>query len=325
MSMLSSSTPQIEVSTGSRKKSNITIHSTQLKNLQWIHAVILMTVIPFLGSIVAMALALHSGISLLEVGLLFAMYILTYCGITVGFHRCFSHRAFQTNSFCRIILGILGSMSCQGPLIYWVSTHRRHHQYSDVPGDPHSPYLHAGRSLGWFEGLWHSHMGWTFRHEITNILSFGKDLLRDPAILKINQLYYVWVLLGLVIPAAIEGLVTWTWMGAFQGFLWGGLVRLFLVHHSSWTIGSIAHIYGKSPFKSNDSSKNNIWLAIPTLGDSWHNNHHAFPSSAFHGLEWWQFDFSGWVIRGLEKLGLAWDVKVPTPKMIEAKKIAEVT
>ena len=314
---------EAEMSTDSlgRPKAKITINdSPQLKTIQWFHAVVLMILIPSFGLVVAIALAMRYGISLMEIGLLFSMYVLTSCGITVGYHRLFSHHAFKTNIACQVILGILGSMACQGPLIYWVSSHRRHHQYSDLPGDPHSPYLHKEQSLNSFHGLWHSHMGWTFSHGITNTFLFAKDLLQNPIISKVNQLYYVWVLLGLAIPTLLGGVITWTWMGALKGFLWGGLVRLFLVHHSSWTIGSISHICGDRPFETKDQSRNNIWLAIPTMGESWHNNHHAFPNSAFHGLESWQIDLSGWVIRLLNKIGLAWDVKVPTKLMMEAKK-----
>lgn len=324
MSLQSSSMAQVELSTGSSKSSQITLKSAQLKTLQLIHALGLMIIIPTLGSIVAIAVALRSGIGPIEVGLLLIMYILTFCGITVGYHRHFSHRAFQANTACRVILGILGSMACQGPVIYWVSSHRRHHQYSELPGDLHSPYLIGDRNLGWFHGLWHSHIGWTYSHEITNTFSFAKDLLRDPVISKVNRLYYVWVLLGLAIPTVLEGVMTWTWMGALNGFLWGGLVRLFLVHHSSWTIGSIAHIYGSRSFDTHDQSRNNIWLAIPTFGESWHNNHHAFPNSAIFGLELSQIDLGGWVIRALEKVGLVWDVKVPTAEIIKAKKMKTV-
>jgi stearoyl-CoA desaturase (Delta-9 desaturase) len=145
-------------------------------------------------------------------------------------------------------------------------------------------------------------------------------MVQDAPIAWVNRNYYSWVLLGLIVPSVIEGMVTVTWLGALKGLLWGGLLRMFLVHHSSWTIGSVAHIYGKTPFFSHDKSKNNLWIALPTLGEGWHNNHHAFPNSAFHGLQWWQFDVTGWVIRVMQLLGLAWEVKRPTLAMMEAKK-----
>lgn len=315
------STTKIEPITISPNRPKITIKSNSLKTSQRLHALVIV-LIPLLGTVVAIAIASQLGIGLVEVGLLVSMYALTMMGITVGFHRHFSHCAFQTNTFIRVILAILGSMACQGPLIYWVSNHRRHHQYSDQPGDVHSPYFNEDERLGSLRGLWHAHMGWTFTHEITNAFLFAKDLFRDPVISKVNQLYYVWVLLGLATPTIFGGILTKTWMGALSGFLWGGLVRLFLTYHATNSINSITHIYGNRPFDTREQSTNNIWLALPTGGEAWHNNHHAFPNSAILGQEWWQIDLGGLVIRTLERAGLVWDVKVPTAKMIEAKKLA---
>lgn len=303
----------------STRQQKITFDSDRLKTQQRIHALILMIIIPTLGSIAAAIIAVHTGVSAIDIILLLGMYFLTSLGITLGYHRYFAHRSFQTNTTCKVILGILGSMSCQGPVIYWVSSHRRHHGYSDVAGDPHSPYIDRNRSLGWWQGFYHSHMGWTYSHELTNSFLFAKDLVIDKTVAKVNQYYYLWVLLGLLIPTTLGGLFTLSWMGVVKGLLWGGLLRLFLVHHSSWTIGSIAHIYGNSPFSNDDSSKNNFWIALPTLGEGWHNNHHAFPNSAFHGLKWWQFDITGWVIHILQFFNLAWNVKRPSPSAIEAK------
>jgi stearoyl-CoA desaturase (Delta-9 desaturase) len=297
----------------------ITFESVQLKRQQKVHAILLMIIIPTLGSIAAVLVAIYSGVSLVEVSLLLVMYFLTSLGITLGYHRLFAHRSFQTSTSCKVVLGILGSMSCQGPLIYWVSSHRRHHNYSDVPGDPHSPFIDRNRPLSWWHGFYHSHMGWTYNHELTNPFVFSKDLVRDFMLVKVNKHYYTWVMLGLAIPTVLGALFLGSWMGALKGLLWGGLLRMFLVHHSSWTIGSIAHLYGKSPFKSQDKSKNNIWIALPTLGEGWHNNHHAFPNSAFHGLKWWQIDITGWVIYTLNQVGLVWDVKRPSLSSIEAK------
>ncbi len=302
---------------GSNKKQKIIITNNYLKQLQQRFA-LATVLIPFFGFILAIGLLWHSGICAVEIVPLVSMYVLSIIGITVGFHRHFAHCAFRTNLAVRIILAILGSMAAQGPVIHWVSNHRRHHQYSDQQGDPHSPHFHKG-----VRGLWHGHIGWMLNSEVTNATVFAKDLLRDSIIAKVSQLYLIWVILGLAIPSVLAGVITGTWMGAWEGFLLGGLVRIFLAHHATWSINSITHLYGNRPFDTREKSTNNIWLAIPTGGEAWHNNHHAFPNSAKFGLKWWQVDSGYWFIRTLELLGLAWDVKAPTAGMIEAKKVAE--
>lgn len=301
---------------------NITIKSDRLKTQQRIHG-IANALVPFLGSVAAIGMAVQIGVSAVDIGLFFLMYYLTQVGGTVGFHRHFAHCAFQAHTSIRVILAILGSMSAQGPLTYWVATHRRHHKYADSYGDPHSPYVKEDKKLSFWEGLWHSHIAWTFNHELTNSFLFAKDMIQDPLMAKISKLYYFWMLLGLMIPAVLGGLLTGTWMGVLSGFLWGGCLRIFIQHHiGTWTIGSLAHIWGSRPYNTSpgEQSRNNIWLAIPTGGEMWHNNHHAFPNSAMLGLEWWQIDTGGWLIRILEKLGLVWDVKVPTESMKEARR-----
>lgn len=321
MSMQSDSTTQIELVTGSRQRQKITIANDRLQALQRRFALATI-LIPFLGSVLAIGLLWRSGIGAVEVGLLVSMYFLSLIGITVGFHRHFSHRAFQTNAAIRVMLAILGSMAAQGPIIHWVSNHRRHHEYSDRPGDIHSPHFCEGEKLIWLRGFWRAHIGWMFNNEMTNSALFAKDLLRDSAIAKVNQLYLTWVFLGLAIPTVLGGVLTGMWMGAFQGVLWGGLVRVFLVHHATWSINSITHLYGSRPFDTREQSTNNIWLVIPTGGEAWHNNHHAFPTSAKFGLLWWQIDLGYWVIRALELTGLVWNVKVPTADMLFTKKAA---
>lgn len=290
-------------------------------NLKWIqqlHAggIIL---VPLLGSIAAIILAAKFGIDLIDIGLLGLMYLLTSIGITVGFHRHFAHAAFQAHPVLRILLAILGSMACQGPLIYWVSNHRRHHQYSDKLGDPHSPYFKDDIPLGKVIGMWHSHSGWTFDPEITNTFLFAKDLLRDRAIAQLNKLYYLWVTLSLIMPALLGGIIVGNWSGALSGFLWGTCVRLLLTYHFTNSINSITHLYGRRPFDTPERSTNNMWLAIPTTGEAWHNNHHAFPNSAIFSFKWWQIDLGGWVVRILEWMGLIWEVRVPTVEAIETK------
>lgn len=301
----------------------ITINSDYLQKLQRRFALATI-LIPFIGSIISIVSLSVLNISRIEIWLLIIMYVLTMVGITVGFHRHFAHSSFKANTYIQIILTILGSMAAQGPLIHWVSNHRRHHQYSDKLGDTHSPHIYQGESktqkFPRLRGFWHAQIGWMINSEVTNSALFSKDLLQNSTILKINELYLLWVILGLVIPAVLGGTITVSWIGVLKGFLWGGLVRIFLVHHATWSINSITHLYGKRPFDTKEWSTNNIWLAIPTGGEAWHNNHHAFPNSAKFGLEWWQLDIGYWVINVLEKLGLVWDVKRPTVEMIKAKK-----
>lgn len=320
---LEASQTTVRSSLESRKLSAMTISLDRLdskfKRIQQLHALGIV-LIPFLGTIAAIVLAVRHGVSTIEIGLLSVMYVVTSLAITVGFHRHFSHCAFQTHQGIRIILAICGSMACQGPIVYWVSNHRRHHQYSDEPGDTHSPYFKGDRPLAQWEGWWHSHVGWTFDPEITNTFVFGKDLLRDRDIAKVNQLYYTWVALSLLIPTVLGGISMGHWSGAISGFLWGGCVRLFLTYHVTNSINSVTHIWGRRPFDTREHSTNNIWLAIPTGGEAWHNNHHAFPNSAIFGLEWWQIDIGGWLVRFLKWIGLAWDVQVPSRNAIAARK-----
>jgi stearoyl-CoA desaturase (Delta-9 desaturase) len=298
---------------------DITVDSSDFQRLQ--KRVATATIlIPFLFTLSALVLMIWVPVTWVDLSLLVVFYVATTLGVTVGFHRQFAHRSFKAAPALRVALGILGSMAAQGNLIYWVATHRRHHQYSEGEGDPHSPYVHNGKLLGRLRGLWHSHLGWMLDSQMTNTVKFTKDLLRDPAIRKVNDLYMLWVVLGLLIPAALGGLLTLSWTGALTGFLWGGMVRMFLAHHAMWTSGSTAHIIGTRPFPTRDMSTNNPILALPNLGEAWHNNHHAFPSSALFGLSWWQVDIGGYFIKGFEKLGWAWDVRRPSAEMIAAKK-----
>lgn len=275
-------------------------------------------IIPTLGFMLAIQQLLFFNIGFVEIGSLVGMYTVTIIGVELGFHRLFAHHAFQVNDVFRAAFAILGSMAAQGPPIYWVSNHRCHHQYSDHPGDPHSPYIQEDQIS--LKSMWHAHIGWLTTNDIPNSILYAKDLLRDPIVSKINQMYLLWVILGLIIPGILGGLLTWTWFGAFQGFLWGGLVRMFLVHHVVWGVNSFSHVYGNRSFKTEDYSTNNIWLAIPSLGGAWHNNHHAFPTSAINGLQWWQIDLGGGIIWLLEKLKLAWNVNRPSEKIMETKR-----
>lgn len=277
-------------------------------------------VIPFIGLIAVMVLLWGGLFNWLYLSLLVGFYIATAFGITVGFHRLFTHRAFETVWPIRALLAILGSMAVQGPLVHWVAWHRRHHQHSDHDGDPHSPHLHGEGIAAMFHGMIHAHFGWMLWDNDAGYEKYVQDLFKEKRLMRINDLFGLWAILGLVLPAIIAGLVTMTWTGALLGFLWGGLARLFLVHHVTWSVNSICHIWGAQPFGSKDESRNNVVVGVLALGEGWHNTHHAFPTSARHGLAWWQLDMSYIVIKTLSILGLAWKVKVPSAEAIEAKR-----
>jgi stearoyl-CoA desaturase (delta-9 desaturase) len=274
-------------------------------------ATLITVTLPFLGLLAAFVLLWGQGFTWVDLVLLLGMYALTGLGITVGFHRLFSHRSFETSRVVQFILAVLGSMAVQGPVLRWVALHRRHHQYSDEDGDPHSPH-HSGHGiLGLLRGLWHSHVGWLFNAEPPGLLRYVKDLRQSKPVRAASALFPVWVLLGLLIPAGLGWLLEGSWLGALFGLVWGGLARIFLVHHVTWSVNSVCHLWGKKPYRSHDESRNNLLFGILALGEGWHNNHHAFPTSARHGLRWWQIDISYWTIRFLALLGLAWDVRVP--------------
>jgi stearoyl-CoA desaturase (delta-9 desaturase) len=202
-------------------------------------------------------------------------------------------------------------MAVQGPLLRWVAMHRRHHQFSDQQDDPHSPHQHGRGILGLLRGGWHAHIGWAFTPDPPNMSHYVKDLQQDGPVRVVSVLFPLWVTIGLLIPAVLGGLLNCTWMGALSGLLWGGLVRIFLVHHVTWSVNSVCHLWGRQPFQVSDQSRNNFVFGVLALGEGWHNNHHAFPTSARHGLRWWQIDLSYYVIRVLALLGLAWNVRLP--------------
>ena len=281
---------------------------------------------PFLGLLLAVALlwghgpAGTRGIGWPEVVVMAGMYALAGFGVTIGYHRLLTHRAFEAPRPVRLLFAVLGSAAAQGMVIKWCAAHRRHHQRADRPGDPHSPHLHGGTGVrGLLRGMWHAHIGWTFEADAPDLARSVPDLLADRALMLIDQLYLLWVALGLLLPAAALGLYTGTWGGFLSGLVWGGLVRIFLMHHVTWSINSVCHVWGARPFASGDASTNNFPIAIVSLGEGWHNNHHAFPTSARHGLRWWQFDASYVVIRALSWFGLARNVRVPSASAMDAK------
>ncbi len=263
-------------------------------------------VIPFLGFIAAMVHGAVWGFNTTAIGIFLTFYVLTVLGITVGFHRLFTHRAFETNRAVQYILAVLGSMAVQGPLLKWVALHRCHHQHSDLEGDVHSPHSQAG-----LRGALYAHMGWFYEPDPEDLYRYVKDLRRDPMICRLSDQFTFWAIMGMVIPALLGLLLIGGFKGLLLGFVWGGLMRLFMVHHVTWSINSICHLFGRRTYDTDDKSRNNWLFGILALGEGWHNNHHAFPVSARHGLKWWQIDVSYIVIHTLEKLGLAWKVRLP--------------
>ena len=282
---------------------------------------LLVTVLPFLGAAIGIPLLWGRGVTALDLSLFFVFYVITGMGITVGFHRMLTHRSFETTGPIKVALAIAGSMALQGPVIRWVADHRRHHAYADKPGDPHSPHLaeHEGVK-GVLTGLWHAHTGWFFDSEKTNIKKFAPDLVADKAIRKVDKNFPLLALTSFVLPGVIGLVVTRSWMGGLTAFIWGGLARIFFLHHVTWSINSICHFYGTRPFKSKDLSTNNWAMALLSFGEGWHNTHHAFPTSYKHGLRKFDFDPSAWFISGLKMLGLARNVKRPTSAQMAAKR-----
>jgi stearoyl-CoA desaturase (delta-9 desaturase) len=280
-------------------------------------------VTPFLGVIATAVLLWDSFLGPRDLVIFAVMYVLTALGVTVGFHRLLTHRAFETKRWLRYTLAVLGSMSLQGPVIDWVADHRKHHTFTDEEGDPHSPHAGQGKGLrGMVAGLWHAHVGWLFETQgQASSKRFARDLLEDRTMRRINKSFPLIALLTLALPfvlgVAFSGgdLVA----GGLSALLWAGLVRIFLLHHVTWSINSICHFFGRRRFETDDESTNVFWLALPSLGEAWHHNHHAFPQSAFHGLRWYELDPSGWLILALERVGLAWDVVKVTPERARAK------
>ncbi len=282
-------------------------------------------VVPLVALAAAIVLLWPWGVSWTALALFFGMYIATGFGVTVGYHRLFTHRSFETGPVLKGILGVLGSMSVQGSIIHWCGYHRQHHQHSDHDGDPHSPHTHGhGHGIGGvLRGLWRAQVGWMLeRDRPTFARNYTADLEKDPVVAWIDKRTWLWITLSLLIPTVLGGLITMSWAGALLGFLWGGAIRIAFVHHVTWSVNSVCHIWGSAPFRSHDESRNNALIGLLALGEGWHNNHHAFPTSARHGLRWWQFDPSYLMIRVLEKLGLVRRVRVPSSERQAEKRAA---
>lgn len=280
---------------------------------------LMLVVAPFLGLVAAACFWWGRGFTWTELGLFLGMYLATGFGVTVGYHRLFAHRAFETYRPIKLLLAVLGSMSIEGPLLKWAAIHRTHHRHSDLDEDPHSPHGSGEGLKGLLRGAWHSHIGWMFRGDPPHLYKYVKDLRADKLLTFVSKTFGFWVVLGLLIPTVIGALVSGSWMGALLGFIWGGLVRTFFVQHVTFSINSVCHLWGTRPFKSDDESRNNFVFGVLALGEGWHNNHHAFPNSARQGLRWWEIDVSYWLIRLMGLLGLAWRVRVPSREAMIAK------
>jgi stearoyl-CoA desaturase (Delta-9 desaturase) len=304
-----------------RTRDHRIIKSRHFRKLQRRHFV-LFDVLPFFGTLVALSLLFYRPIGALELGLFFGLWLITGLGLTVGYHRLFTHQAFATSTPVKALLIIMGSMAGRGPMISWAAMHRRHHELSDHEGDLHSPNLHGTRLIGRLRGFLHAHLTWMIEHDYPNVAHYVPDLMEACTLVKVNNLYYVWVLLGLCIPTAIGGLVSGSLWGAITGFLWGGVVRMFVVEQTMSALNSVLHTFGRRPFVTRDDHSGNLAImAWFGWGEGWHNNHHAFPYSAAFGLRWFEVDPGFLFIRLLETSGLAWDVKVPSPEKIERRKL----
>jgi stearoyl-CoA desaturase (delta-9 desaturase) len=278
--------------------------------------------VPPIGLIAAVVLLWNRAIGPFELALMIGLYVVTCLGVTLGYHRMFTHRAFESSRVFRAIIAVLGSMAVEGSVITWVADHRKHHTFTDQEGDPHSPHLAGPGFLGAIKGLWHAHVGWLFESVGTaDRERFASDLLKDRVLRVIDKLFFVWVTLTFAIPFALGWLIGGGLGAALTALLWGGLVRVFLLHHVTWSINSVCHFFGRKRFAIEDESRNVFWLAPLSMGEAWHHNHHAFPTSAFHGLSRWErvADPTGLLISLLEKLGIVWNVVRISPERQKAK------
>jgi stearoyl-CoA desaturase (Delta-9 desaturase) len=275
-------------------------------------------VVPFIGTLAAIVMLWNRAVDLTDLIVLMVMYMVTAVGVTVGFHRLLTHRAFATYPWIERVFAVLGSLSVQGSFRDWVADHRKHHAHTDREGDPHSPHIGHGSGLS---GLWHAHVGWLLETQgQADWKKYAAELYEDPKMRRIGRRFPQIALLSLLVPT-VAGWVLhdFTAAGALRGLVWGGLVRIFFVHHVTWSVNSVCHFFGRRRFDIDDHSTNVGWLAVLSLGESWHHNHHAFPRSAYHGLRWWEVDPSGLIIAGMQRLGLAWNVVRISPERQQAR------
>ncbi len=285
------------------------------------------TVVPFLTLGIVAWQVWASWLHWSDIAVFAILYCVTALSVTVGFHRLFTHRSFATSRWMRGVLAAGGSAAIEGPVISWVADHRKHHAFADVEGDPHSPHVdHGGGWKGALRGLAHAHVGWLFLHTQRGARKrYAPDLIADPIVSWVDRTFVLWALGGLAAAFGLGWLIGGTLTAALTGLLWGGAVRLLVVHHVTYSINSLCHFFGRKRFDTGDESRNLAWLSVLSMGESWHNNHHAFPTSAAHGMRWYEFDVSALVIRGMERVGLAWDVvRIDTVRQ-ERKLMAKTT
>jgi stearoyl-CoA desaturase (delta-9 desaturase) len=286
------------------------------------NANLIAVILPFLAFGAAIVLLWDRLVGPVDLAVFAFMYLLTGFGVTIGYHRMLTHRAFDAPRPVRYALAVMGQMSVQGSVIDWVADHRKHHAFTDEEGDPHSPHGHGGGFRGALHGLFHAHMGWLFVTQgSAEKRRYARDLLDDPGMRRISRAFLPTVAAGLALPFVIGLFVTGSVAGGLTALLWGGFVRIFLLHHVTWSINSVCHFFGRRRFAVDDHSTNVFWLALPSLGESWHHNHHAFPRSAHNGMRWWEVDVSGLIILAMKRLGLARDV-VTISRDRQAERIA---
>ncbi|CAB4964069.1 MAG: acyl-CoA desaturase [Actinobacteria bacterium] len=279
----------------------------------------LFVIIPPLAVVAAIPVAWGGFVGWTDIALVLGFWALTALGITIGFHRFFTHGSFKAPRAIKITLAVAGSMALEGPITQWVADHRKHHKFSDDIGDPHSPWRFGTSKRAIAKGLYFAHMGWFFDEPQSSIETYAPDIAGDKDLNRIGRMFPLIVIGSMILPAILGGLITWSWMGVLTGFFWGTLVRIALVHHVTWSINSICHVFGTRPFTSRDQSSNVGWLAIPSFGESWHNLHHVDPTAARHGVLKGQIDISAFLIRRLEKIGLITDVRWPKPLRLATK------
>jgi stearoyl-CoA desaturase (delta-9 desaturase) len=279
-------------------------------------AVYLFVAVPMIGLVAAIPFAWGWGLSWVDVVLAVVFFYVSGLGVTIGYHRHFTHSSFKASRWLRVVLAVCGGMAVQGPVIIWVADHRRHHAFSDREGDPHSPWLFGTSPLAIAKGFWHAHMGWLFDRDLTNKQRFAPDLLADRDIVRVSKLFWLTTIATVALPTLLGGLITWSWWGALTAFFWAGLVRIAVLHHVTWSTNSICHMLGERPFAARDRSANFWPLAVLSFGESWHNLHHADPTCARHGVRRGQIDTSARLIWMFEKFGWVRDVRWPTPQRL---------
>lgn len=301
-----------------RREAALAVDDPALHRLQHRHF-LLYDILPVPAALLAFALAIYEPIGAPELTAMLVMWVLTGLGMSVGYHRLFCHKSFEAAPVVRAALAVCGAMAGQGGVVSWVAMHRRHHERSDATGDMHSPNLHGPGRLNALRGLLHAHLLWMYAHPYPNAVHYAPDLLRDRRISFISRHYQAWVIAGLLLPALACAAWRGSWYGLISGFLWGGMVRMLVLEHAIWALNSLCHRFGSRRYVTRDNSRNLAWLAPLIFGESWHHNHHAFPQSAWFGLAWHRIDPGYWFILLLRALGLARDVRVPTPEQLQAR------